>query len=137
MSISNSSMQHLFIIQDVVKRMANNSLILKIMAMVLFCMFLAIAYSIDNARWLVVLHLPLAVLWVLDAFYLQQERLYRALYDKVRKLPEHEVDFDMRASPKEFTDTRNQYQHCFLSKTLLWYYGAIIVSYICIMLSVV
>lgn len=38
------------------------------------------------------------VFWFLDGYFLFQERLYRALYDRVRKKMEKDIDFSMDAS---------------------------------------
>ena len=36
--------------------------------------------------------------WILDSYYLQQERLYRELYDDVRLQTEEKIDFSMKLS---------------------------------------
>ena len=46
--------------------------------------------------------LPALIFWGLDAYYLQQERLYRALYDHVRKIDlEPDDRFSLDASQFE------------------------------------
>jgi len=38
---------------------------------------------------------PILIFWILDGYLLSQERLFRALFDKIRKLPETDIDFSM------------------------------------------
>ena len=40
--------------------------------------------------------MPLLVFWILDAYYLWQERLFRAVYDSIRQKSEDEIDFEMK-----------------------------------------
>ncbi|WP_253709670.1 hypothetical protein [Treponema sp. OMZ 799] len=65
-------------------------------------------------------------LWALDGFFLSQERMYRALYNKVRK--EDNTDFDMNASV--FNTGKNSWVCSTFSKTLLLFYGIIFAAVI-------
>ena len=58
----------------------------------------------------------------LDSYYLLQEKLYRALYDKVRKTDNAQIDFDMNAHLDEFKIPANTWWACVRSKTELWFY---------------
>jgi len=62
---------------------------------------------------------------VLDGYFLSQERLFRALYDKVRKTPESEIDFSM--DTREFNAGWNTWARSALSTTLLTFYGTVLV----------
>jgi len=79
--------KHLELIQGVINRMAQVSFVLKGWTVTIVVTLLAIAAS-ANVWWYGLLALfPACVFWGLDAYYLRQERLFRCLYDKVRRGP--------------------------------------------------
>ena len=87
--------KHLEMVQVVVERMARNSFLLKGWAVTLVAASLWLIsrgeVSAYGAGFLVVL---LGVtFWSLDGYFLRQERLFRKLYDSVRKA--EETDFSM------------------------------------------
>jgi hypothetical protein len=78
---------HLQMIQAVITRMAGNSFALKTGAVTLTTGVVALLSAIKNPTGVYVAAgvLPIAMFWWLDAKYLQLERLYRRLYDDVRR----------------------------------------------------
>ena len=131
-------LKHLEMIQAVITRMANNSFALKGWAVTLVAGLFALA-SNDTSKWYyLVTYIPIIVFWYLDSFYLMQERLYRNLYEKVRKLSEDDIDFSMNAAAPEFQSNKTTISNCFVSKTILGFYlplalvtaGVIIISII-------
>ncbi len=59
--------------------------------------------------------------WGYDAYFLSLERLYRDLYDKVRKMKDEEIDFSMDI--REFKQyKKNSMVFCFFSPTLRYFY---------------
>ena len=69
------------IIQDIIKRMADNSFKIKAWAITLIVATLLIKSNLNNAA---IALLPLLTFWFLDAYYLQQEKIFREIYkDKV------------------------------------------------------
>ena len=65
---------------------------------------------------------PVLFFWLLDSYYLLQERLFRALYKKVQSMDEGKVDFSMDISPKEFHTGENTFICCLKSVTEFWFY---------------
>jgi len=114
--------QHLEMIQNVISRMASNSFALKGWAVTLVAGILVLAEKDTEKMYFLVALLPIVVFWGLDSYYLLQERLYRALYEKVRQMSEVEIDFSMRASCSEFKSEVNTFFRCFTSVTELWFY---------------
>lgn len=114
--------KHLEIIQGVISRMASNSFSLKGWAVTLVAGIFVLAGKDTDKMYFLVAYLPILVFWGLDSYYLLQERLYRALYDKVRLLPEDKIDFSMKASPEEFKNNNNTFWNCLWSVTELWFY---------------
>lgn len=75
---------HLQMIQGVISRMAGNSFMLKGWAVTLISAVFALAAQGANPRIAFVAYLPAVTFWLLDAYYLWQERLFRRLYDATR-----------------------------------------------------
>lgn len=115
-------LKHLEMIQEIISRMASNSFALKGWAVTLVAGIFALAGKDTEKMYFLVAYLPIVVFWGLDSYYLLQERLYRALYDKVRKMPVEEVDFSMRASIIEFKSDKNNFYDCIFSTTEVWFY---------------
>jgi hypothetical protein len=82
----------------------------------------AIAVSKEvNKRYFLLAYFLLFIFWILDGYFLSQERKFRCLYDDVRKLDETEIDFCMRTN-KYLKFWRNKWLGAILSATLLWFY---------------
>jgi len=90
---------HLEMIQSVVSRLGQNSFALKGWTVTLVAALLTVSVHGHNPHVALVAALPTALLGLLDAYYLWQERLFRALYDSVRARPEGTVDFSMDTDP--------------------------------------
>lgn len=114
--------EHLEMIQGVINRMANNSFMLKGWAVTLLAGLFALSSKEADKLYFLIAYVPIIVFWWLDAFYLQKERLYVALYDFVRKLPEDKIDYDMRATCEKFSSNKNRYLNCLFSKTEVGFY---------------
>jgi hypothetical protein len=76
-------------------------------------------------------YFPALFFWGLDGYFLHQERLFRALYDFVRMLPENAIDFSMDNSIVE--DKVDPWSTVTLSKTLLVFHGVIVITIIFVM----
>ena len=95
MDMDIGKIEHLKMIQDVIKRMANNSLQIK-------CWCLAIVSAsivLSRSSLIVACILPVVLFCYLDVNYLSLERSYRDLYDEVRAKDETDIDFSMRFTP--------------------------------------
>ena len=69
--------EELKLIQDIIKRMAFNSFMIKGWAVTLVVVTLLLK---GDKFQVLIAFIPLGVFWFLDAYFLQQERLYRELY---------------------------------------------------------
>ncbi len=112
------------IIQDVIKRMAFNSFLIKGWAITLVVVTLLLKGT-GHQVWIA--FIPLLVFWFLDAYFLWQERMYRKLYDWVinNRLETEECLFDMNAY--RFKNTVQSRIRIMFSITLGWFYGSIAV----------
>lgn len=133
-----NKIKHLEFIQETIKRTANNSFLLKGWGMTLIVVLFVFATKDmkDLNFWCVGVALfPILIFWLLDSYFLQQERLYRDLYNKIRTKKEDEIDFSL--DTKEFNDnTGNNYMACFFSKTLIPFYLSLIITIIILSLII-
>lgn len=92
----NEKAKHLEMIQAVVTRLGVNSFLLKGWSVTLISvLFFALAAASSNPSFFHVAFLPAFVFWLLDGYYLRQERLFRALYDRIRQLPGEGASFSI------------------------------------------
>ena len=119
---NNNKITHLEMVQGIINRMASNSFMLKGWAVTLVAGIFALASKDTDKLYFLIAYIPIVVFWGLDSYYLLQERLYRALYNKVRLLNEKDVDFSMKATKEEFNIEKNRFFSCLLSKTEIWFY---------------
>ena len=117
-----NKLKHLEMIQGIINRMASNSFMLKGWAVTLVAGVYALASKDANRIYYLITYVPIVIFWGLDAFYLRQERLYRKLYDKVRKQKIEDIDFSMNAALPEFMTEKTTYLNTLFSVTELWFY---------------
>ncbi len=86
---------HLQIIQGVINRLSQNSFLLKGWAVVLVSGLFALAAGNSEILFVYLAYFPAIAFWCLDAYFLRQERLYRALFDEMREVEDADVDFSM------------------------------------------
>lgn len=84
MNDSSNHLKYLDFIQGVIGRLSSNSSSLKTWTVTLVAGLFALAVNDPKAEFLLIAYLPALTFWALDAYYLAQERAYRALYDSVR-----------------------------------------------------
>ena len=80
--------KHLEFIQAAVNRMASNLFLLKGWTVTLIAALFALAAKDAKPVYFAIAYFPPFMFWVLDGYFLSQERRFRSLYDHVRKLPE-------------------------------------------------
>ena len=115
--------KHLEIIQNVINRMAHCSFLLKGWAIALATAGLWISTKANDEYYILVLLIPTFLFWILDGFFLNQERLFRSLYNSVRE--SKETNFSMKTDNSK----SNWLGVCF-SKTLLIFYLGIVLMYL-------
>ena len=121
------TIKHLELIQGVVDRLANNSFAFKAWAIVLVSAVFAFAAGDGNPIFLPIALIPALAFWGLDAYYLRQERLFRALYDAVRKDDEAiAADGPLSMATAAIADRVAGWWGTVWSKTIAWLYGPIV-----------
>ena len=111
------------IIQDIIKRMAFNSFMIKGWTITLVVVTLLLKGT--EKYQVCIAFIPLLVFWFLDAYFLRQERMYRILYDWVinNRLKTEEYLFDMKT--RRFENEVQSVPRIMFSITLGWFYGSI------------
>jgi len=84
--------KHLEFLQLAINRMASNSFILKGWNITLIVGLFALTLKDLSSAYLYLAILPAIAFLGLDAYYLRQERLFRKLYNLVRKTKREEID---------------------------------------------
>jgi hypothetical protein len=116
--------EELKLTQDIIKRMALNSFLIKGWTITLVIATLLLKGDKFQA---LIAFIPILVFWYLDAYFLWLERLYRRLYDWIRlnrlTTDEHLFDMDYR----RFIKDEQPKLRIMFSITLGLFYGSIFV----------
>lgn len=133
-----SKIAHLQLIQNVITRMASNSFLLKGWAVTLVSAIFALASKDTNQSFIFISLIPIISFWILDGYFLQQERLFRKLYESsLNSNSQRDTDFSLDTSQFRPTvdwsihNIKNQFLvhrklmwiGCTFSLTLIVFYG--------------
>lgn len=113
-------LKYLELIQTTINRMANNSVTLKTWAITLVGGLLAFGAKDTDKQFMAIALVAIILFWLVDGYYLGLERGYRHLYDKVRLLPTHKIDFSMKVKHGIVP-----WASAVFSTTLILFYGVI------------
>ncbi|MFA5643973.1 MAG: hypothetical protein WC928_00385 [Patescibacteria group bacterium] len=114
--------KHLEFIQNIISRMAGNLFFLRGWTITLIGALLALFSKANNSDYVIYFLIVITlVFWILDGYFLSQERLFRDLYNHVRKLKEEEIDFSMDVEEYKKLKKNTQIYSMF-SPTLLIFY---------------
>ena len=120
-------------IEAIIERMAKNSFQLKGWSMTLIALVGAISAQGSDKRFILLAFIPILGFWILDSFYLQQERKYKQLYKNVAEQDESQIDFNLEADKATGTAeemARLCFCKCLFSITELCFYPLIAVALI-------
>lgn len=126
-----NKLKHLEFIQAVITRMNASSFLLKGWSVSLVTAIFALAARDADLRYAVIAYIPVVTFWMLDAFFLSQEKQYRELYKAVAARTEAEIDFSMNASSWNTGD--RTWDKAAFSKTLLPFHGALVLVVLIVM----
>ena len=95
MNGSEKVIKHLEMTQGAINRLGGNSFLLKSWSMtaLVAAMVLMARQNAPNPYLALTLIVPIAGFWILDGYFLWQERLFRKVYDEVRQ--QDDTDFEM------------------------------------------
>lgn len=129
--MENNKIKHLEFIQSTITRMNQNSFQIKGWMITLVSALLALYASSEKVVYILIAIVPTIMFWFLDAYYLQQERRFRGVYNDVAGLSPD----DSRINVREFEMPIQKYQcgkYCYFnvlfSRTIFPLYGIVIVG---------
>jgi hypothetical protein len=117
-----AKLKHLEFIQNAINRMANNSFLLKGWSVTIVGGLAAFSFKELDRRYVFISIVVISVFWLLDGYYLAQERAFVKLYDVVRRIDVSEIDFGMNS--RQFRG-RYGWVRCAFSTTLILFYGGL------------
>lgn len=120
--------KHLEMIEAVIERMAKNSFQLKGWTMTLIAVVGTIVTQGSDKRFILLAFFPILGFWILDSFYLQQERKFKQLYKNVTEKNEKDVDFNLDTSKASGTVDEMKrlcFCRCLFSSSEIWFYPLI------------
>ena len=110
------------LIQSVIKRMASNSFLIKGWSVTLIVVSLLLK---GEKYHIFIAFIPLIIFWFLDSYFLQQERLYRKLYEWVIENRLNNCENLLSLDAKRFKNEVSSKVRIMFSITLGWFYGGI------------
>lgn len=113
--------KHLEMVQGVINRLGHDSFLIKGWSMtILAAGIIFVARSqVQSAYIVLTFIIPVVGFWILDGYFLWQERLFRKIYDEVRK--QAKTDFEMH--PLKYANKpKRSWFLSVCSKTLVVFY---------------
>jgi len=123
--------KHLEFIQAVINRMAVNSFLIKGWSITLVSALFLLEAKDANTKYIIIAYIPAIIFWVLDSYYLSQERLFRALYEQVRLTAENSINFSM--DTKAYSKGKNTWIEAFFSLPLAFFHASLIAVMLTVM----
>lgn len=120
--------KHLEFIQDAITRMNANSFQMKSWMLVIVTALLGSYANTKNHNFVLLAILPTLIFWVLDTYYLQQERKFRGIYNDVAGISEKPSEIKLFAMPINlYTDEKYSFINVLLSVTILPLYTLMLI----------
>jgi len=129
-----AKLKYLEFIQAIITRMNSNSFMLKGWCITLVSALFALAAKDTNPLYVLVAYIPLPSFWLLDGFYLSQERQYRDLYKVATQCEPSRVDFSLDAT--SYKRGRNTWAAAMISPTIVLFYGIAALTVLVVMIMV-
>lgn len=123
--------KYLEMIENVIERMAKNSFQLKGWSVTLVVLVGSLSAYGSDKRFIILAFVPILVFWLLDSYYLQQERCYRAHYRIANDRKISDNDFSLSYDENQFNDKEKEevkYHKCVFSFTECPFYVALLIA---------
>lgn len=120
-----NKIKRLEFIQAVVARMSGNSFFIKGWCITLVSGLLSLAAKDGNKKFMIVVFFPVVMFWLLDAYFLRQERLFRQKYEEVaNSVAPDNFSMDISTVEKRVAP----WLRVAFSKTMVLFYGTMLVA---------
>ena len=123
-----NKIKHLEMVETIIERMSRNCFQLKGWAMTLVTVVGALGAKESDKRFVFLAFVPIIGFWLLDAFYLQQERKYAALYRSICERKEEDIDFNLNTRVLKYSDEEKKRTcliKCMFSTSCTLFYGVL------------
>lgn len=87
--------KHLEFVQSIINRMSSNSFAIKGWTITVLSALMALCVGNNNEHYILISCIPTMLFWLLDAYYLQQERKFRGIYNSIVKSTYDFLPFEM------------------------------------------
>ena len=114
--------KHLEITQGIINRLANNSFLIKGWSMTILAaamLFIARVESANSVYLTLSFAIPVISFWILDGYFLWQERLFRGVYNDIRLLNDSDFKMDISA---QLQKPNSKWRNATFSMTLSIFY---------------
>lgn len=126
-----NKIKHLEFIQATITRMNQNSFQIKGWMITIVSALLALYANSKNIMYIFIAIVPVIVFWMLDAYYLQQERKFRGIYNDVAGISPEDSNIvirDFEMPIQKYQCGKYCYFNVLISKTILPLYGFIVIG---------
>jgi len=123
--MNENTIKHLEFIQNSITRMNANSFQIKGMSVTITAALLALYASSGKPFYILIAIIPTIIFWFLDAYYLQQERKFRGIYNDVAELSNSETRVLVRIFEmplQKYSGGKYSYWNVFWSRTIWLFY---------------
>ena len=128
-----SKMKYLELIQAIVSRLANSMLVTKGWSISITSALTALSASTKDRSFVQLALFPAALFWILDGYFLAQERQFRSLYDEARKKDASQIDLSLNAMPQKRSQAIMGWLAGMLSPTGILFHGTIVAVLLALM----
>jgi hypothetical protein len=128
MNYSDDNRKHFDYLQAIITRMNTNSFMIKGWTVTIVSALLALAASTKNTLYLQIAYFPVLMFWILDSFYLTQERKFRILYQEATTDPSKVAAYSLKTDIVSVNkDKSTKYFNVFFSPTILPFYLLLVI----------
>lgn len=131
MDNSETKLKHLEFIQGVISRINNCSFLLKGWSVTLISALFALSAKDVDVRFVLIAYFPAIVFWILDGFFLDQEKRYRQLYELVIADSPDVPELEMNTT--KVAGISGSWSGALFTKTLLPFHGVVIGTILLVM----
>jgi hypothetical protein len=131
--MNSDKVAHLGFIQGVITRMGTTSFLIKGWTVTLVAAMFVLSAKDSNKMLALLAYFPVLMFWVIDAFFLHQEKLYRKLYEDVARGAISSDEFTLDTNP--IRDKVPTIYCVGFSKTLVPFYAVIVALIVFVMLT--
>lgn len=124
--------KHLEFIQNIITRMNTNSFQIKGISTAIAAGLLGVYAAEGKSEFIFVAVVPTFIFWLLDSYYLQMERKFRALYNDAAGITEYHTIKIFELDTTKYIGGRYNFFNVLFSKTIIWMYLPIIIFLISI-----